>query len=189
MRIAPVAVLLLAAGILWGDPARSSAVSPPSARENVSFQLTSPSFGPGQPIPDRYTCQGEDNSPELQWSGAPAQARSFVLIMDDPDAPAGTWVHWVLYDLPANQTHLPSLSKGSGQLSAGLQGRNSFKRVGYGGPCPPPGHPHRYFFRLYALSVPALGLPQGATRQQIDAAMHGKVLAETELMGVYGRKS
>lgn len=128
----------------------------------------------------QYTCDGEDVSPPLQWSGVPPEAARLALIVDDPDAPAGTWVHWVLFDMPADLRELPEGGE------AGVQGQTSFGQVGYGGPCPPGGSEHRYFFRLYALDQ-ALGLPEGASRAEVDAAMEGHILAQAELMGLYGR--
>ena len=146
-----------------------------------ALTLSSPAFAYGETIPRRYTCDGEDLSPPLAWQNAPEGTQAWALIMDDPDAPMGTWVHWVLYDLPAETTTLPE-----GVRQAGIAGRNSWDRLGYGGPCPPPGKPHRYFFRLYALDAP-LGLPPGATKAQVARAMQGHILAQAEWMGRYGR--
>jgi Raf kinase inhibitor-like YbhB/YbcL family protein len=128
-------------------------------------------------------------SPALAWSGAPAGTVAFALVADDPDAPGGTWVHWVLFNVPGGAVALPEGVSGTGVLPAlggALQGRNDFRRIGYGGPCPPPGRAHRYFFRLYALDA-ALRLEAGADRPALDAAMRGHVLAETTLLGTYGR--
>jgi hypothetical protein len=151
-----------------------------------TFTLRSPAFAQGQPIPQRYTCDGEDVSPPLAWEGAP-QAAAFVLIVDDPDAPMGTFTHWVLYNIPGQLTSLPEGLAKEGRLSQGmLQGRNDFGRLGYGGPCPPRGPAHRYYFRLYALHAP-LDLPPGANKAQVLKAMEGHVLAWAELMGTYGR--
>ena len=146
----------------------------------MAFALSSSAFAQGKPIPAKYTCDGPDISPPLAWSDAPRGTQSFALIMDDPDAPAGTWVHWVLFNLPA-QTH--QLAEKAAQ---GVQGCNSWGRLGYGGPCPPSGT-HRYFFRLYALDT-LLQLPAGATKEQVLRAMQGHVLAQAELMGVYARR-
>lgn len=151
------------------------------------MQLTTQVFAPGHDIPSEITCDGANTSPALAWSDPPDGTRSFALIADDPDAPAGTWVHWVLYDLPADERALPSDVPPDGNLPSGArQGRNDFKRIGYGGPCPPAGPAHRYFFRLYALDA-TLELPAGATRAQLVRAMTGHVLAEAELMGRYRR--
>ena len=148
---------------------------------SAKLSFTSPAFEYGETIPKRYTCDGEDVSPPLTWGEAPEGTHAWVLMMDDPDAPMGTWVHWVLYDLPAETTALPAGAQGVGTL-----GRNSWGRNDYGGPCPPPGKPHRYFFRLYALDAP-LGLPPGATKAQVERAMQGHILAQGEWMGRYGR--
>jgi Raf kinase inhibitor-like YbhB/YbcL family protein len=150
--------------------------------------LTSPAFAAGQNIPKRYTCEGDDRSPPLTWSGAPSGTKSFALIVDDPDAPDPqaprmTWVHWVLYDVPAATT---SLAEGasSGALPAGaVEGRNDFRRERFGGPCPPVGR-HRYFHKLYALDTT---LPAGKPMDKaaLEAAMKGHVLARAELVGTY----
>lgn len=151
------------------------------------MQLTSPAFADGGLIPRRYTCDGDDASPPLAWSGVPATTVSLALIADDPDAPRGTWVHWVLYNLPATTTSLPEALPTDERLPNGaLQGRNDFRRTGYGGPCPPSGT-HRYFFKLYALDT-VLSLEPGATKQQLLQAMEGHVLAEAQLMGRYARQ-
>ena len=153
----------------------------------MTFTLSSSAFGSGAEIPQQYTCKGADSSPALQWSGAPAKTASFALIMDDPDAPAGTWVHWVLWNVPANAHSLPQGVTKQEQLSDGSrQGRNSFGKVGYNGPCPPAGKTHRYFFRLYALDR-KLDLAAGASREQLDAEMKGHALAQAEYMGTFHR--
>ena len=151
------------------------------------MKIESPAFTNGQPIPEKFTCQGADVSPGLSWSGAPDKTKSFALIVDDPDAPVGTWVHWVFYDLPANTHVLPHGVGREERVLDGVQGINDFKKVGYGGPCPPPGKPHRYFFKLYALDI-TLNLKPGATKQDVEKSMEGHVLAHTELMGTYQRK-
>ena len=156
--------------------------------ERSSMQLTSTAFNEAEAIPSKYTCDSQDVSPPLKWSGAPAAAKSLALIADDPDAPVGTWVHWVLYNLPASTTELPEgLPKTPSQADGGKQGLNDFKRVGYGGPCPPPGKPHRYFFKLYALDTP-LELGANATKRELERAMKGHILAQGQLMGTYQRK-
>jgi Raf kinase inhibitor-like YbhB/YbcL family protein len=151
------------------------------------MQLTSPAFTEGSAIPKPHTGDGKDLSPELSWTGAPAGAKSFALVCDDPDAPRGTWVHWVLFNLPPEVNKLagaisPEMTLGNGAK----QGTNDFRKIGYGGPAPPPGKPHRYFFKLYALDT-MLEPKEGATKQQLEAAMKGHILAETQLMGKYGR--
>lgn len=145
------------------------------------MKLTSASFKDGSSIPVQHTCDGADISPPLAWRDAPKETAAFALICDDPDAPAGTWVHWVLYNLPANATALAEGDAGGGQ-----QGRTDFRKTSYGGPCPPPGQPHRYFFKLYALRA-KLPLKPGATKANVEQAMHGNVLAEAQLMGKYAR--
>jgi len=153
----------------------------------MSMTLTTNAFSPGGTIPRKFTCDGPDASPALKWSGAPAGTQSFALIADDPDAPVGTWVHWVLYDLPATVNELVENVPKQEQLPSGaLHGRNDFRKIGYGGPCPPPGPAHRYFFKLYALDV-KLNLKPGATKAEVEKAMKGHVLAQAELMGKYGR--
>src|SRR6266704_5735014 len=143
----------------------------------MSLQITSAAFSAGETIPKKFTCDGPDVSPQLKWNDPPANTQGFALIMDDPDAPAGTWVHWVLYDLAANARELPEGVAKQEQLSSGArQGRNDFGKIGYGGPCPPPGKPHRYFFKLYALDV-KLDLKAGATKADVERAMKGHILA------------
>src|SRR2546422_10810722 len=154
----------------------------------MAFTLASAAFREGAAIPVKYTCDGVDVSPPLSWSGAPVGTRSFALIADDPDAPAGTWVHWVLSNLPADVSELPeNIAKvESLDLDGARQGRNDFRRPGYGGPCPPPGPAHRYFFKLYALdALPKL--KAGAQQRDVETAMEGHVLATAQLMGTYAR--
>jgi Raf kinase inhibitor-like YbhB/YbcL family protein len=155
----------------------------------MAFILTSAAFKDGAPIPGKYTCDGVDVSPPLAWSGPPAGTRSFALIVDDPDAPGGTWVHWVVYNLPADVSELPeNIAKvESLDLGGARQGRNDFRRPGYGGPCPPPGPAHRYFFKLYALDT-RLELKAGAQKKDVAAAMEGHVLGSPQLMGTYARQ-
>lgn len=150
----------------------------------MALSLKVQGFDDGGTIPTRHTCDGEDSSPALQWSGEPKDAQSFALIVDDPDAPAGTWTHWLLWDVPA---HVHSLSEGFRPGAAGASGKNDFGRPGYGGPCPPKGPAHRYYFTLYALDRPVLGLPAGARRQELDRALKGHILAQAQYMGRYGR--
>jgi Raf kinase inhibitor-like YbhB/YbcL family protein len=158
------------------------------AREgNMSFEIASTAFSGGGTIPKKFTRDGPDVSPPLRWTRAPAAAQSFALIMDDPDAPVGTWVHWVLYDLPADATELPEgVEKQEQLVNRAIQGRNDFRRIGYGGPCPPPGTPHHYYFKLYALDT-KLNLKGGATKPELERAMKGHILGEAELVGRYGR--
>lgn len=151
------------------------------------MELWSPSFHEGDDIPVRFTCDGDDVSPSLEWTPPPGGTRAFAVVADDPDAPRGTWLHWTLYDLPGGERSLPEHILSSPALPSGAkQGRNDFGRVGYGGPCPPPGSTHRYHFRLFALDAP-LGLPPGAGRHDLEHAMRGHVLAQAELIGRYQR--
>ena len=152
------------------------------------MKLTSTAWTEGQPIPAKFTCDGADVSPLLSWSGAPAGTQGFALICDDPDAPAGTWVHWVIYGLPAATTALPEKVATAGTLPDGAkQGVNDFRRIGYGGPCPPPGAPHRYYFKLYALGA-VVSLQPRATKAELLSAMAGHILAEARLMGTFQRR-
>jgi Raf kinase inhibitor-like YbhB/YbcL family protein len=152
----------------------------------VSLTLQSSAFSSAGNIPAEYTCEGDDVSPALEWKGAPAGTRSFALIVDDPDAPDPkapkmTWVHWILYDLPADATALP---KGVKKLPAGTrEGLNDWKRTGYGGPCPPIGR-HRYFHKLYALDA-MLGDLKNPRKAELERAMQGHILAQAELLGTY----
>jgi len=152
------------------------------------IDVTSTAFKEGQPIPAQYTADGKDVSPPLSWGGVPAGARGLALVCEDPDAPRGTWTHWVLFNLPADAGGLPEGVPPEAKLPGGAtQGTNDFHKVGYGGPSPPPGKPHRYFFKLYALDT-TLSLPSGTTRQQLQSAAQGHVLGEGQLMGTYGRE-
>jgi len=156
-------------------------------RGAASFSLQSPAFVPGGTIPKRFTCDGADLSPPLRWTGSPAGTQSFALIVDDPDAPMGTWVHWVAYDLPGSLRELPEGVPKTEQVAVGgLQGVNDFPAVGYDGPCPPPGKPHRYFFKLYALDA-KLNLKPRASKREVEEAMKAHILAQAQLMGQYGR--
>jgi hypothetical protein len=149
--------------------------------------ITCPAFPPGEMIPAVYTCDGQDLSPPLQWAEAPPGTRSLALISDDPDAPVGTWVHWVVWNIPATVNSLEENQPKKESLPGGArQGTNDFRRIGYGGPCPPSGT-HRYTFRLYALDT-TLDLPASTTRAQLEKAMKRHVLAEAELMGKYRRR-
>ena len=153
-----------------------------------TLQLTTPAFKPGADIPAKFTCDGSDTSPALGWSTPPEGTQSCALVVEDPDAPGRTWVHWVLYDLPSTECELPEGVPPEGKLPSGArQGRNDFGRIDYGGPCPPPGPGHRYDFKLYALDK-TLELQAGATRAQLDRSMRGHILAHAELIGRYRRR-
>ena len=151
----------------------------------MAFQIFSSAFTEGGWIPELHSCQGADLSPSLEWSGAPPETRSFVLVVDDPDAPAGTWCHWLLYDLGAK---VQGLAQGYRAGTLGVSGSNDFGKPGYGGPCPPKGKPHRYFFKLYALDVHTLGLPPGVKRPELLKAIQGHILAEAQYLGRFERK-
>jgi Raf kinase inhibitor-like YbhB/YbcL family protein len=156
-------------------------------RRAMAFTLETKAFPKGGEIPSKYTCTGEDVSPALSWSGAPQGTKSFALIVEDPDAPSGTFTHWIVYDLPGITHQLAeNIAKTDDLGGGGRQGRNDFHRVGYGGPCPPPGKAHRYFFRLYALNT-TLNLPPGASKQEVEGALRGHVIGKAELMGKFGR--
>jgi hypothetical protein len=181
---------LFAAALLGCLAAAGCSHEPKSAGNRVmSIQLTSAAFADGQPIPAKYTGDGLDVSPPLAWTNRPPDAKSFALIADDPDASAGTWAHWVIYDLPPAATTLAEDTLKRPQLrNSAKQGLNDFKKIGYNGPAPPPGKTHRYFFKLYALDE-RTSLAPGATRQDLLKAMDGHVLGEGQLMGTYQRKS
>ena len=177
----------LAVGVLadCAAPPGTLAPSGPQA-ETSSFKLQTNAFKPGGDLPRKFTCEGADASPGLDWSESPASTQSFALIVDDPDAPGGTWVHWAVYDLPSSARQLPEGVPQADDLpGGGRQGVNDFGKPGYGGPCPPPGKPHRYFFKLYALDK-RLDLGAAATKKAVEQAMKGHILAQAELVGRYG---
>jgi Raf kinase inhibitor-like YbhB/YbcL family protein len=186
---------LAAAAVLLGSC--SSDKKPETGGEverKMPVKVTSPAFKEGEMIPKQYTCDGVDESPPLAWDGVPALAKSIALICDDPDAPRGTWVHWVLYDLPSETKGLPAAVGHDGKLPNGAkQGKNDFGKLGYGGPCPPSrwrvsaSGTHRYFFRVYALDT-NLTLEPGATKAELLRAMEGHTVAEGQLMSRYSRK-
>jgi Raf kinase inhibitor-like YbhB/YbcL family protein len=154
----------------------------------MAFELTSSAFAQGKAIPRHYTCDGPNVSVPLEWGDPPAGAAGFALIADDPDAPAGTWVHWVLYGLPGQARRLPEGVPATKTLPDGSkQGVNDFGRIGYGGPCPPRGPAHRYFFTLYAVDR-MIELPPGAAKAQLLDAIKGHTLGKTQLMGTYQRQ-
>jgi Raf kinase inhibitor-like YbhB/YbcL family protein len=151
------------------------------------MKIASSAFKEGERIPSKYTCDGQDVSPPLEWNPAPAGTASFSLICDDPDAPGRTWVHWVVYDIPPHMNNLPENVRPEGEMGSGIrQGKNDWQKLGYGGPCPPSGT-HRYYFKLYALDT-ELNLKPGATKEQLLQAMKGHILAEAQLMGKYQRQ-
>ncbi|HEV2425203.1 MAG TPA: YbhB/YbcL family Raf kinase inhibitor-like protein [Terriglobia bacterium] len=149
------------------------------------LNLTTSSFRPNGEIPARFTCNGDDVSPALAWNDPPAGTHSFALVVNDPDAPGGNFVHWVIYDLPASTRSLPEGVAQGPDAGGGRQGTNGFGKTGYNGPCPPAGKPHRYFFRVWALDS-MLGL-HGATAQDLESSMQGHILARGEIMGRFRR--
>jgi len=150
------------------------------------MDLSSTAFKNGSPIPMQYTCDGPNISPPLQWSGVPEKTQSLALLVDDPDASKGAWVHWILFNIPPRATALPENIRKTRTIPNGArQGTNGFREIGYGGPCPPQGT-HRYYFRLYALDT-QLQLEPGTIRTDFERAMTGHILAETEIMGTYQR--
>jgi len=153
----------------------------------MELELTSSVFKNNQTIPQKYTCEGEDISPPFNWTGVPEDTKSFALIVNDPDAPVGIWVHWVIYNIPSDITELSEGIATNKTLDSGaIQGVNDFRRIGYGGPCPPLGSPHRYFFKLYALDS-TLDLSPGANKSQVEEAIQEHILDKTELVGLYSR--
>jgi Raf kinase inhibitor-like YbhB/YbcL family protein len=169
--------------------ARKRNTTTSKGEKTVNILITSDAFLEGEEMPTKYTCDGDDLSPGLRWSDIPPNTKSLALICEDPDAPSGTFTHWVLFDLPPTVTELPEGVSTAKRLANGaVQGQNDFNRVGYGGPCPPPNDSgHRYYFRIYALDI-ELQLQGGARREDVVPAMVGHVLATGHLMGTYKRK-
>jgi len=164
-------------------PAPEATEAPPP--DPITLTVTSTAFQEGAAIPAEYTCEGNERVPPLAWTAPPEGTASIAVIVDDPDAPNGTWVHWVVFDLPGDLTALDADAVAA--LTAGTQANNSWRKVGWGGPCPPKGHgPHRYFFRVYALDT-QLGLTPEASRLDVDDAMHGHILGEGVMMGTFER--
>jgi Raf kinase inhibitor-like YbhB/YbcL family protein len=157
-------------------------LSSSAAGKTMKLDVSSSAFSEGQSIPEKYTCDGQNVSPPIQWSGAPANTKSIAIICDDPDAPSGTFTHWVLYDVPGTIKELAEGSSGNGK-----EGVNGFGKKGYSGPCPPPGGAHRYFFRVYALDTASLG-NAGSSKEDVTAAMQDHILAQGQVMGRYKRK-
>jgi Raf kinase inhibitor-like YbhB/YbcL family protein len=169
-------------------PAVLARLSPQSSPQGAhSMTITSPSFPNGGAIAKKVTCDGPDVSPQLSWSDAPAGTKSFALLTDDPDAPVGNWNHWTMWNLPPTTGSLPEGTSKESKLPDGSQqGMNDFRRTGYNGPCPPPGKPHRYYFKLFALDT-KLDLKSNGSKKELEAAMKGHILAQAEWMGRYGR--
>jgi len=159
----------------------------PKGGQKMEFKISSTAFANGQTIPTKYTGDGPDVSPPLAWTDPPEGTAAFVLIADDPDAPMGTWVHWVLYDIPADvRTLNENIPKEPEVLGGARQGINDFRQLGYDGPAPPPGKPHRYFFTLYAVDS-RTDLPPGATKREVLKQIQGHVLGTTQIVGTYKR--
>jgi Raf kinase inhibitor-like YbhB/YbcL family protein len=179
------ATLVLLAGLGTSLLAGCTSEDQSSVAPETVLVVSSPAFAEGTQIPEEYTCDGSDISPPLNWSEPPAGTRSLALIMDDPDAPGGVFTHWVIFNLPAGSTQLPAAVPTNPELSSGaLQGSNDFGRIGYSGPCPPSGSPHRYRFTLYAVDE-VLELSPGAAQSQVRQALEGHVLAQDQLTGTY----
>lgn len=155
----------------------------------MSFRIESPDFKESGPIPQKFGCDGEDLSPRLVWAGAPEETKSFVLTVEDPDAPMGTWIHWVVYDLPSAKSGLEEGIKGNdARLEGAKQGKTSFGHSHYGGPCPPRGHgTHRYIFTIHALDIPELGVAPGSSKSTVEEAVKGHLLGKASTTGVYQR--
>jgi len=187
-RISIVILLVLAIAGCRNGPhssTQTAASSTPQAAV-VSVQVTSNAFKEGQPIPRQYTCDGVNISPPLEWSGVPKTAKTVALIADDPDAPTGTWVHWVFYNLSAANIGLvENLPPDENLKAGGFQGKNDFGKIGYGGPCPPSGT-HHYHFKVYAVDT-ELSLKAGATKDELLKAMEGHIVAQGQLTGTYAR--
>jgi Raf kinase inhibitor-like YbhB/YbcL family protein len=181
LKINPIAWLFFLASLLILAGCHTDATPAVEGANNMSITITSTAFADGDKIPRLYSCDDQNVSPPLAWTGVPTTTVSLALIMDDPDAPGGTWVHWVLFNLPGNISGLEQ-----GKNKEGTEGKNDFNKLGYGGPCPPRGSTHRYFIKLYALDK-MLDLKAGSTKAQVESAMRGHILAQGQLMGRYAR--
>lgn len=177
--------LLIAFSLLAACTPRGTPAAPPA--DVPQLDVSSPAFSPGKPIPKEYTCDGADRSPALRWEGVPAGAQSLAILMQDPDAPGGTFTHWILVNLPASLNEIPGgLPAEENVLDGALQGKNDFGRLGYGGPCPPAGKAHHYIFTVYALDQ-MLSLDKAPSRDPFLQAIQGHVLAAGQLTGTYQR--
>jgi hypothetical protein len=180
-RALAIAPLLILAMLMFAGPERVP------GQQASKIELKTTSYEPGGFIPKRFTCEAADVSPALSWGDPPAGTQSFAIIEDDPDAPSGTFVHWLVYDLPAAYRGLPEALSGNDRMAGGgRQGTNDFSKTGYSGPCPPRGKPHRYFIRFYALDTKT-NLRPAASRAELDAAIQGHILAQAKLMGLFKR--
>lgn len=187
-----VTLIFLLASVMSLQPVRAVDRGEVSTKaggsEDMSLRLSSSAFGHEQLIPRKYTCDGDDISPPLEWTNAPDGTRSFALICDDPDAPAGTWIHWIIYNIPADYRELSDSIKTGRDIDSGInQGTNSWGKIEYGGPCPP-SDTHRYFFRLYALDT-KLDLEGLVDKERLLKEMEGHILDESEFMGKYTREN
>ncbi len=179
-----ITLIIIVVTAVWAEDVKVKGGKMPTTVETLD--IISSAFKAGEMIPKKYTCDGEDTSPQLSWTKVPSQARELVLICDDPDAPLGTWVHWVAYGIAPGMNGLPE-NVAKKDTTAGIkQGKNSFGKIGYGGPCPPKGPAHRYFFKLYAVDK-ATNLKPGATKDDVLKAVNGHILAQGELISRYGR--
>lgn len=184
--VAVLVVALFASGILSPPSGPQPTSTTATNQIQTTVTLTSPAFRNGERIPSKYTCDGANISPQLSWSGAPGGTKVFALIMDDLDAPTGIFTHWVIFNIPGTDSGVQENVPAGGTLPNGaVQGKGSFGRIGYAGPCPPSGT-HRYVFHLYALDTP-LNLPSGATKQEVLKAIEGHILAEAVLTGLYSK--
>jgi hypothetical protein len=186
--VAAAVTALLLAGIAWAQP--PAAADGGMNMEKMSYKLlnvTSPAFNDGQRIPAKYTADGDDMSPPLKWADIPEGVSEYALIVDDPDAPGGTFTHWVIYGIPGSYDHLDDGVPQVEELDNGaMQGPNHMGKIGYNGPSPPRGKPHRYIFTLYAIDA-KLDLPAGISKEELKKAMQGHIMSEGKLTGTYGR--
>jgi Raf kinase inhibitor-like YbhB/YbcL family protein len=177
--------IMLVVFIFLGSNCESKEKS--GASSGSSLTLSSPAFSDGANIPKAYTCSGSNYSPALKWANAPEGTQSFAIIVQDPDAPFDPFCHWIIYNIPADQTSLSEKASPNGKLPAGaLEGINDFGKIGYGGPCPPPNTPHRYFFKIYALDK-MLNIQSSPRKNDLIHAMNGHILGEAQIMGMFGR--
>ena len=185
--MAAIILVLLAPAIVRAGGSSALGLPLTNGESAMSFSISTPSFSNGGEIPKKFTCDGVDVSPQLSWTEPPAGTKSLALLVDDPDAPVGNWNHWIMWNLPAATRGLPDGVKKETPLPDGSeQGKNDFHKAGYNGPCPPPGKPHRYYFKIFALDT-KIDLKPAASKRELESAMKGHVLAQAELMGRYGR--
>jgi Raf kinase inhibitor-like YbhB/YbcL family protein len=179
--------ITVALGLILISPVNSQTKS---HNKKMEIKLYSSAFKEGEFIPEKFSCEGSNISPQLHWSNYPQNTKSFAVIVEDPDAPGGDFVHWIIYNIPGNLSELHEDVTPSRNIPDEVMlGTNGFGKISYGGPCPPPGKPHRYFFRIYALDTILHHLETGATRQQLISNMSGHIIAEGRLMGKYQRKN